>query len=104
MVVPTAWWHATCNMHAEPEVTVGIGAEDDCDFVPICDDDNPDVTEEIVEMRERGGSCVDVSRAAACHGDEGLRRAARPLTSASFRDSLLTPLGRNHRDFVAVAA
>lgn len=27
MIVPTAWWHATCNL---AEWTIGIGAQDSC--------------------------------------------------------------------------
>ena len=30
MVVPTAWWHATCNLDAH---TLGIGGQDSCDLV-----------------------------------------------------------------------
>ena len=32
MVVPTAWWHATCNV--DP-YTFGVGGQDSCDLV-IC--------------------------------------------------------------------
>lgn len=30
MVVPTAWWHATCNVDA---YTLGVGGQDSCDLV-----------------------------------------------------------------------
>ena len=30
MIVPTAWWHATCNL---AEFTLGIGGQDSCDLI-----------------------------------------------------------------------
>ena len=35
VVVPTAWWHATCNL---AEWTIGIGAQDSCGLV-VCNRD-----------------------------------------------------------------
>lgn len=29
MLVPTAWWHATCNL---APYTLGLGGQDDCDM------------------------------------------------------------------------
>ena len=34
VVVPTGWWHATCNAGA-PEATVGIGGQDCCDVLAL---------------------------------------------------------------------
>ena len=62
IVVPTAWWHATCNFGEGP--IFAFGGEDDCDVRP-CED-----------IRSPSTVCLaDDERAAACHGDEGARHA-----------------------------
>ena len=48
-VLPTAWWHATCDL----EFTVGVGGQDSCDLG--CQ-----------EGRKGGAFCHDVSRRETC--------------------------------------
>lgn len=50
-VLPTAWWHATCN---DLEFTVGVGGQDSCDLG--CQE----------EGRKGGAFCHDVSRQETC--------------------------------------
>lgn len=72
MIVPTAWWHATCNFGLD--ITFGFGGEDDCD-VRACDD-GP--TSPICPP--------DLMLAAACHGEQGARHAL--LERQTRRDRL----------------
>ena len=39
MVVPTAWWHATCNLE---DYTFGIGGQDSCDLADCPGYENAD--------------------------------------------------------------
>lgn len=70
LVVPTGWWHATCNFGA----TFAFGGEDDCD-VRSCHEGE----------RSIGGLrdvCADTALVAACHGplgDESRREYAERL-------------------------
>ena len=65
MVVPTAWWHATCNLGA---FTLGIGGQDSCDMVDCTPAGPADETEFELHMRKQ--FCRDDSRGARCFADE----------------------------------
>ena len=72
VIVPTGWWHSTCNA---PGPTVGIGGQDRCDAL---DDGTPGcrlrypAAERLLNQQGVSGVCPDASRAAACHGELGL--------------------------------
>jgi hypothetical protein len=68
MVVPTGWWHATCNW-AGP--TIGIGGEDDCGMIACAP---PAALSETVERRST--VCLDHAVAADCFRGTGEQRKA----------------------------
>jgi len=65
MVVPTAWWHATCNL--EP-FTLGLGGQDSCDLIDCTPPGPPDEDPHAKHMRKR--FCRDDTLSEACHGTE----------------------------------
>ena len=71
MVVPTGWWHTTCNWEG---TTLGIGGEDDCDKV-ACE---PPPTDP-----RRSHVCSDPRRWAACFGEYGEEARDRAVELAA---------------------
>ena len=73
VVVPTGWWHATCNAGA-PEATVGIGGQDCCDAVEDgergCSLDIPPRAK-LLNQQGVPSVCQDAERAVACWGELG---------------------------------
>lgn len=81
MVVPTAWWHATCNLG---EFTLGVGGQDYCDLED-CTPVGP-AGETAHERHMRMVFCADGARQEACHGAAGLEIAARETRRAASDD------------------
>jgi hypothetical protein len=74
MVVPTAWWHATCNAHQA--TTVAIGGQDECDLNRQCLDAPPPVElegEQPSPPPPMWRACADETRHLHCHSDSGMR-------------------------------
>ena len=72
MVVPTAWWHATCNL---ADFTLGYGGQDSCDLINCTPPGPSDETPRDYHMRML--FCKDDARDEACHGALGLEMAHR---------------------------
>ena len=80
VVVPTAWWHATCN---EPEFfgdkayTLGIGGQDWCDTKPQMDCPQLLVPplERLLNKQKTQQVCGDPEFTVACHDEWGLQLA-----------------------------
>ena len=70
MVVPTAWWHATCNLG---EYTLGVGGQDSCDLLDCTPPGPPD--EDPHELHMRKLFCLDEHRSLGCNGAYGAARA-----------------------------
>ena len=87
VVVPTGWWHATCNA-GDGEPTVGIGGQDRCGVIENgvggCRLRIPP-SARLLNQQGVSSVCPDVSRDAACHGAIG--RAA----DAEMEPRLLQP-------------
>ena len=81
MIVPTAWWHATCNAPRDGErggerMTIGIGGFDECDRSSV-----------ICTPTFR--RCADSARTLGCFGDGGLEWAADARTDPPSRRAML---------------
>ena len=85
MVVPTAWWHATCNLG---EFTLGVGGQDSCDLIDCTPPGPADETE--MELHMRKEFCRDSRRSVACN----LPRAQEALESAQARRAMRDADGR----------
>ena len=70
MVVPTAWWHATCNL---ADFTLGYGGQDSCDLIDCTPPGPSDETPRDYHLRML--FCKDDARDEACHGALGLEMA-----------------------------
>ncbi|KAL1515964.1 hypothetical protein AB1Y20_002577 [Prymnesium parvum] len=69
MVVPTAWWHATCNLG---EFTLGVGGQDACDLVDCTPPGPPG--ESARERHMRMVFCAQgLARSEQCFGPDGRR-------------------------------
>ena len=66
MVVPTAWWHATCNLEA---FTLGVGGQDSCDMKDCTPPGPPDEDPHDLHMRKQ--FCRQARLVEHCHGDYG---------------------------------
>jgi hypothetical protein len=86
MVVPTAWWHATCNLG---EYTLGIGGQDSCDLVDCTPPGPPD--EDPHELHMRKEFCLSPARSEQCNGPAGATQASH------HRESLLRELASGIR-------
>ena len=75
MVVPTAWWHATCNL--EP-FTLGLGGQDSCDMIDCTPPGPANEDPHALHMRKR--FCRDEQRVAECFG---------PQSGDVYREALL---------------
>ena len=78
IVVPTAWWHATCNVGA----TFAFGGEDSCD-VAACD---------LSSGGHGSRVCPILDQMAACHAEAGARQGAleRQQRRGRLEQSMLT--------------
>ena len=72
MIVPTAWWHATCNL---ANFTLGIGGQDSCDLVDCTPQGPQGETPSQLHLRKQ--FCRNETRAVACHGKAGDDAASR---------------------------
>mmetsp|Transcript_6587 Transcript_6587/g.14721 ORF Transcript_6587/g.14721 Transcript_6587/m.14721 type:complete len:157 (+) Transcript_6587:430-900(+) len=75
MVVPTAWWHATCNL--EP-FTFGVGGQDDCDMVDCTPPGDPNETPHEHHMRMvfcAAWQTGNTEQAESCFGGEGIQHS-----------------------------
>lgn len=80
IVVPTAWWHATCNEHGD-DGTVGIGGQDACDtaHAGTCDLQMP-TSARLLNKQGVHSVCPDAELGLACHDQYGvdLARSSAP--------------------------
>ena len=72
MLVPTAWWHATCNL--DP-FTFGVGGQDACDLLDCTPPGPPDETARELHMRKQ--FCRDDRVVEFCNTDAGAVEASR---------------------------
>ena len=73
MIVPTAWWHATCN----GPLTVAIGGQDTCGIKHDCVPPHDAAATEAGDEPSMWRYCEEATMHQACHGDEGEQLAAR---------------------------
>ena len=82
VVVPPAWWHATCNQPVSfgsaGRYTLGIGGQDKCGTIPFNHRDCKLVLpppERLLNKQQETNLCPDAKMAVRCHGTLGLDMA-----------------------------
>ena len=74
VIVPTGWWHSTCN-GGDAEATVGIGGQDRCDTI---NDGEPGCAllipsqQQLLNQQGVPSVCPDPARVAKCYGPFGI--------------------------------